>query len=73
MNDRAKGLFFAITAAALYGLNPLFAVPLYGQGMKPASVLSFRYLLAAAFLVCFMLIQRISLRLSRRQALWLFL
>ena len=73
MNDRAKGLFFAVTAAALYGLNPLFAVPLYGQGMKPASVLSFRYLLAAAILACFMLAKRMPPRISRRQALWLFL
>ena len=33
-------------AAATYGMNPLFALPLYKAGMDPDSVLFFRYLFA---------------------------
>lgn len=37
-------------AAATYGMNPLFALPLYADGMDPDSVLFFRYLLAIPIL-----------------------
>ena len=33
-NDRLKGFTYGALAAASYGLNPLFALPLYGAGMK---------------------------------------
>lgn len=36
----------AVIAAATYGMNPLFALPLYADGMNPDSVLFFRYLFA---------------------------
>lgn len=35
-----------VIAAASYGMNPLFALPLYENGMNPDSVLFFRYLIA---------------------------
>lgn len=46
MNTKLKGYFVGAIGAAAYGTNPLFALPLYDDGMNPASVLFFRYLLA---------------------------
>ena len=37
-----KGYLLAAIAAAAYGTNPAFAVPLYEQGMNPNTVLLFR-------------------------------
>lgn len=45
-----KGYLLAAIAAALYGTNPVFAVPLYGLGMNATSVLLFRYLLGIPLL-----------------------
>lgn len=45
-----KGYLLAAIAAALYGTNPVFAVPLYGMGMNATSVLLFRYLLGIPLL-----------------------
>ncbi len=42
---KVKGFIFAALAAATYGTNPAFAVPLYGEGMNAISVLFFRYVL----------------------------
>ena len=46
MNEKAQGYLLAVIAAATYGMNPLFALPLYADGMNPDSVLFFRYLFA---------------------------
>ena len=46
MSEKTKGYLLAIIAAATYGMNPLFALPLYADGMNPDSVLFFRYLFA---------------------------
>lgn len=40
----------AAIAAATYGMNPLFALPLYQAGLNPDSVLFFRYLIAIPIL-----------------------
>lgn len=50
LNDKAKGYTLGIIAAMTYGMNPLFALPLYKSGMNPDSVLFFRYLLALPIL-----------------------
>lgn len=50
MNIKVKGYLLGAIAAASYGLNPLFAVPLYRDGMNPDSVLFFRYLFAIPIL-----------------------
>ena len=50
MHTRAKGYLLGALAAATYGLNPLFALPLYRAGMGPDSVLFFRYLFALPML-----------------------
>ena len=50
MNAKAKGYILGSIAAASYGMNPLFALPLYKAGMDPDSVLFFRYLFAIPLL-----------------------
>lgn len=54
MNAKVKGYILAVIAAATYGMNPLFALPLYQAGMNPDSVLFFRVvliILAVTFVV----------------------
>lgn len=50
MNTKAKGYLLGAIAAATYGMNPLFALPLYEDGMSSDSVLFFRYLFAIPIL-----------------------
>ncbi|MDE6611470.1 MAG: DMT family transporter [Muribaculaceae bacterium] len=57
MNSKVKGYLLGSLAAATYGTNPLFALPLYADGMDAESVLFFRYLLAAP-MVALMLVMR---------------
>ena len=57
MNEKAKGYIYGILAAAAYGLNPLFAVPLYDAGMDPDSVLFFRYLFAIPMVAVTMIVR----------------
>jgi len=45
-----SGYVFAAFAAASYGTNPVFAKPLYADGMNPDSVLLFRYAFGIALL-----------------------
>ena len=39
MNTKVKGYILGAVAAATYGMNPLFTLPLYKEGMNPDSVL----------------------------------
>lgn len=64
-----KGFLLAALAAALYGTNPLFAVPLYGTGMNPASVLLFRYLLGVPLLALMLIMRSERLLLHGHQIL----
>ena len=57
MSKTTTGYILAAIAAASYGTNPLFALPLYSAGMNPDSVLFFRYLTAIPLLAA-MLIAR---------------
>ncbi|MCD8385550.1 MAG: DMT family transporter [Bacteroidales bacterium] len=43
MTDKTKGFILGAIAAATYGTNPLFAIPLYADGMDVSSVLFLRY------------------------------
>lgn len=55
----------AAMAAASYGTNPAFAVPLYGDGMNPNTVLLFRYLLSLPVVAAMVLLRGHSLRPGR--------
>lgn len=62
-----KGYMLAAIAAAAYGTNPIFAVPLYEQGMNPASVLLFRYILSLPLLAAIIWWRRSGYALQRRE------
>lgn len=62
-----RGYLLAAIASCTYGLNPLFAVPLYGMGLNVNSVLFYRYTVAAAVLALVMIVTRVSFRLQRRE------
>lgn len=66
-SQRALGLVLAAVAAATYGTNPAFAVPLYADGMNPNSVLLFRYLLGLPILAALMSWRGVGFRLSRSE------
>lgn len=66
---KMKGYGLAALAAAAYGTNPAFAVPLYGDGMNPASVLLFRYLMGIPVLSVIMIVRKLSFRLDLQQAI----
>ena len=71
MHDRVtfKGFAYGAIAAASYGLNPLFALPLYADGMGADSVLFYRYAFGLVMLGAMMLVQRQSFALRRCEVL----
>ena len=70
MSEKTKGYLLAIIAAATYGMNPLFALPLYADGMNPDSVLFFRYLFAIPLVGAMLKTRRGSdFRLQRKDVL----
>lgn len=54
MSSATKGYIFAIVSAAAYGTNPIFALPLYHDGMDVNTVLLMRY--AIGVLIMFLMI-----------------
>lgn len=54
-------------AAATYGMNPLFALPLYKTGMDPDSVLFFRYLFAIPLLGIMIKARGRSFKIQRKE------
>ena len=69
MNAKVKGYTLGAIAAATYGMNPLFALPLYSDGMDADSVLFFRYLFAIPILGTMIKARGRSFRLNRREIL----
>lgn len=64
---KLKGYLFAAIAAATYGTNPAFAVPLYDSGMNPTSVLFFRYLLSLPILLLLITARGQRLKLKKSE------
>lgn len=67
MNAKAKGYILGSIAAASYGMNPLFALPLYKVGMDPDSVLFFRYLFAIPLLGIMIKARGRSFKIQRKE------
>ena len=67
MNAKAKGYILGFIAAASYGMNPLFALPLYKAGMDPDSVLFFRYLFAIPLLGIMIKARGRSFKIQRKE------
>lgn len=73
MNTKTKGYILGIIAAATYGMNPLFALPLYADGMDTDSVLFFRYLFAIFILGTMTKLRGHSLKIEKNEVLPLFI
>lgn len=69
MNTKAKGYILGAVAAATYGMNPLFALPLYKAGMNPDSVLFLRYLFALPILAVMIKARGRNFKLKRKEIL----
>ena len=69
MNVKAKGYILGAVAAVTYGMNPLFALPLYKAGMNPDSVLFFRYLFAIPVLGMMIVARGRNFKLKRKEVL----
>ena len=69
MNKKVKGYILGAIAAASYGMNPLFALPLYAEGMDPDSVLFFRYMFAIPVLGIMLKLRGRDFGISRADAL----
>ena len=69
MSTRAKGFLYGAIAAASYGMNPLFTLPLYAAGMSVDSVLFYRYLFAVIVLSILMKLQKQSFALKKTDIL----
>lgn len=69
MNTKVKGYILGAVAAATYGMNPLFTLPLYKEGMNPDSVLFFRYLFAIPILGIMLKVRGRSFSLKRKEIL----
>lgn len=67
MGNKTKGYILGSLAAATYGLNPLFALPLYSDGMGVDSVLFFRYVIAIPLIALMMLIRGRSFKIKPLQ------
>ena len=63
VSQKWKGFFCGAMAAVAYGMNPLFSLPLYDEGLSPAAVLFYRYTLAVVLIAILMKLGGKSFRL----------
>lgn len=66
-NNKIIGFAAGILAAMFYGTNPLGTLPLYGHGINSATVLFYRYGLAALMFAVWMLLRRERFTVRRRE------
>ena len=64
-NNKTRGFILGAIAAASYGMNPLFTLPLYSAGMSVDTVLFYRYSLAVIVLGIMMKFQKQSFAIKR--------
>ncbi len=69
ISNKAKGVACGAVAAATYGMNPLFTLPLYKEGLSVDSVLFYRYAFAVLILGILMKIQGQSFALKKSEVL----
>ena len=65
-SEKSRGYLLGAIAAASYGLNPLFALPMYAAGMGVDSVLFYRYVLAVVMLGALIVCKGHSLALRKK-------
>lgn len=66
------GYTLAVLGSASYGLNPLFALPLYDIGVSPMNVLFYRYIISALLMGFWIIIRKGSFRLTMKEAMLTF-
>ncbi|MCQ2331922.1 MAG: DMT family transporter [Paludibacteraceae bacterium] len=65
--SKIRGYLLGALGAAAYGTNPLFAKPLYADGMNPVSVLFFRYLMAIPIVYIMLHVRGRDIRVENRK------
>lgn len=73
MNNNTKGILNGVIASVSYGMNPLFALPLYAQGIEVNSVLFYRYFFAVIiYFLWLKCVKKISLKIAKCELVPLF-
>ena len=73
-NSKVTGAVYGAIAAACYGMNPLFTLPLYSANIGVNSVLCYRYVLAVILLLGWLVfLKRTSLSLTKNEFFPLFI
>ena len=73
MRRRVTGILLGAAAAASYGTNPLFALPLYAAGIDVNSVLFYRYLIAVVLYGGWLkLHKKVSFKITKKEFFPLF-
>lgn len=68
MNNNTKGILNGVIASVSYGMNPLFALPLYAQGIEVNSVLFYRYFFAVViYFLWLKCVKKISLKIAKSE------
>lgn len=67
-----KGYLLAAIAAAAYGTNPAFAIPLYETGMNPNTVLLFRYGIGIPILAILLIVRKIGFKIHPNEIIPVF-
>lgn len=62
--NQGWGFFLAIVSGASFGLIPLFTIPVIATGMGYCSIILYRFLFGAIFMLVFLLYRQVSLRIS---------
>ena len=73
LSNSAKGYICALISGFTFGMNPLFALPLYERGISTPSVLFYRFSLGAVLLAVYMLAVKKSFRISGKQVIHAFI
>lgn len=73
MNNNTKGILNGVIASVSYGMNPLFALPLYAHGIEVNSVLFYRYFFAVViYFLWLKCVKKISLKIAKSELVPLF-
>lgn len=74
MKRRVTGVINGAIAAASYGTNPLFALPLYASGIGVNSVLFYRYSIAVViYFLWLKFVKKTSLKLTKKEFFPIFI
>lgn len=73
MKRKTIGFINGTIAAASYGTNPLFALPLYARGLNVNSVLFYRYAIAVLIYALWLkFVKKISFKITKKELLPIF-